>query len=151
VRALRQQGVAAWGVDPAAALHELSAIEAHWLRAPADRLPFADRCFDVVLCAHVLEHIPEPFILRSLREIVRVCGDQLVVVIDCADPSVEGHLTIRPHQWWIAQLDAAGAAVSDDRSDERYARLICRVAPSERMPAAQLPAPSQKLPVPPAQ
>lgn len=142
VRALQRQGVAAWGVDPATALHELSLIGEHWLRAPADRLPFADRHFDVVLCAHVLEHIPEAFVQRSLRELLRVCVGQLVLVIDCADPTGEGHLTIQPPDWWISQLHAAGATTITDQSDDRYARLIASAAtsaaclPAERVLAA---------------
>lgn len=130
VRALRAQGVAAWGVDAAAALRELSLIGPHWLQAPADRLPFADGQFDVVLCAHVLEHIPEPFIARSLHELLRVCGGQLVAVIDYANAAVEGHVTIRPPAWWAAQLRTAGATAVLDQSDERQARLICRIAPA---------------------
>lgn len=137
VRALRERGVAAWGVDAAAALRELSLISPYWLQAPADRLPFADGQFDVVLCAHTLEHIPEPFIGRSLRELLRVCGRQLVAVIDCGDATSEGHVTIRPAAWWAAQLHAAGATAVLDQSDERQARLICQIEPS----AEQLPTP----------
>lgn len=36
----------------------------------ATRLAFRDRCFDVVLCLHVLEHIPDD--LAAMRELLRV-------------------------------------------------------------------------------
>ena len=40
--------------------------------APATRLPFEDRAFDVVLTSHVLKHLDDEALLTSLREVVRV-------------------------------------------------------------------------------
>lgn len=109
VQALRDRGIDAWGVDPAPALATLSRVPAHHIRAPADRLPFASGAFDLVLCVDVLAHIPEPFVARSLRELARVCRGYLVIAVDCVDPTREGHVTIRPRDWWQAQLVDAGA------------------------------------------
>ena len=40
--------------------------------APATRLPFDDRSFDVVLTSHVLKHLDDEALLTSFREVARV-------------------------------------------------------------------------------
>lgn len=140
VRALRERGIAAVGVDYAPSLAELTLIRGHFIRAPADRLPFGDGSFDVVLCTDVLAHIPEPFVARSLRDMVRVCRGSLIAAIDCADPTREGNLTIRPRRWWLDHLAAAGAepvsTIGDHpclagahRTGGGLELFVCRVSP----------------------
>jgi ubiquinone/menaquinone biosynthesis C-methylase UbiE len=51
----------------------------HYLHADGQRLPFADRRFDVVVAAEVLEHLPDPE--RGLAEMARVCGGHLVLSV----------------------------------------------------------------------
>lgn len=118
VRALRRMGVDAYGVDPSPALSELTVIREHFVRTTADLLPFPNAAFDAVLCTDTLAHIPEPFLDRSLREIARVCGRSLVLAIDCADPTREGHLTMRPRSWWLERLSGLGITPLPDR-DQR--------------------------------
>jgi SAM-dependent methyltransferase len=137
VRALRARGVDAWGVDPAPVLRTLTvAPEAH-IRAPADRLPFPDGAFDLVHCADVLAHIPEAFVTRSLRELLRVCGRTFIAAVDCADPTREGHSTIRPSTWWAERLAELGARVINPdrpaplRRSDRLAVLICQARADE--------------------
>ena len=43
-------------------------------------LPFRDRTFDTVVCAHTLEHIPDLF--RAVSELRRV-ADRVIVVVPC--------------------------------------------------------------------
>ena len=52
---------------------------------PAEKLPFADDCFDVVSCLGSLEHFVEPVI--SLREMVRVAKSdaKFVILVPNAD------------------------------------------------------------------
>ncbi|MFN8473102.1 MAG: glycosyltransferase [Anaerolineae bacterium] len=112
VEALRRRGIDAWGVDPSPFLADLSRIQPYHIRASADRLPFDDGAFDVVLCTDVLAHIPEPFVERSLREMARVCRGYFVAAVDCADPTKPGHTTMRPREWWMARLAAVGLSAA---------------------------------------
>lgn len=52
--------------------------------AEATILPFASNQFDVVLCAHVLEHLPDPE--KGLSEIARVAkpGRTIVLIMTCS-------------------------------------------------------------------
>lgn len=47
--------------------------------AIAERLPFADRSFDVVTCFHTLEHTRD--LPRAVRELRRVARKQLIVIV----------------------------------------------------------------------
>lgn len=119
VRALRRLGFDAYGVDPAPVLSELTVIPGHLVRTTADLLPFPAEAFDTVLCTDMLTHIPEPFLDRSLREIARVCGHYLVLAIDCADPTKEGHCTVRSRSWWLERLSGLGIEPVPDL-DQRH-------------------------------
>ncbi|MCS6915061.1 MAG: class I SAM-dependent methyltransferase [Myxococcales bacterium] len=44
------------------------------VQAAADRLPFADRAFELVACCDVLEHLPEETVAAALCEIMRVAA-----------------------------------------------------------------------------
>jgi ubiquinone/menaquinone biosynthesis C-methylase UbiE len=50
-----------------------------YLHADGQRLPFADRQFDVVVAAEVLEHLPDPE--RGLAEMARVSARHLVLSV----------------------------------------------------------------------
>ncbi|MCW5850260.1 MAG: methyltransferase domain-containing protein, partial [Anaerolineae bacterium] len=101
------------GVDPSPTATRLTAARPFHLRAAADRLPFPTGAFDVVLCTDVLAHVPEAFVERTLREMLRVAGGPLVAAIDCANPTRDGHTTMRPRQWWLDKLAGLGATPDD--------------------------------------
>ncbi len=80
----------------AAGGHDVVAVDVglHSLRATQDRtgasnvalvagalpaLPFADGCFDTVVCAHTLEHIPD--LHAAARELRRVAKQRVIVVV----------------------------------------------------------------------
>ena len=48
---------------------------------PAHEMDFKDEFFDVVVCAEVLEHIPEEDIYKSIYEISRVCRSRVYLRI----------------------------------------------------------------------
>ena len=75
-------GVRGFGIDMG---HPPSLLcRGTFLRATANALPFADCSFDVVTCAHVIEHIldPEP----CVRELIRVCRPGGVIYIETPSP-----------------------------------------------------------------
>ena len=53
-------------------------------------LPFADECFDGVISAHVLEHLPNPE--QGLKEIVRVLRPGAPLIIAVTQPKFIGRL-----------------------------------------------------------
>lgn len=50
-----------------------------YLHADAQRLPFADSTFDLVVCVEVLEHLPDP--RAGLRELARVGSRHLLLSV----------------------------------------------------------------------
>src|SRR5499433_3489208 len=61
--------------------------------ADARELPFADRSFDMVMSAHMLEHLPEPG--EGLREIARVLRPQgLLLIITTRDGAPDALLRL---------------------------------------------------------
>ena len=107
VSALRQAGVRAWGIDASADLAAVSLVPGLCVRARADALPCADRSIDLVVCFDVLQHIPEPRIRRTLRELARV-GHSLLLAIDTGAPWREGHRTLHDPHWWRQRCAEAG-------------------------------------------
>jgi ubiquinone/menaquinone biosynthesis C-methylase UbiE len=63
-----------------------------FVAAPIERLPFGDRCFDTVICTHVLEHILD--IGAAIRELRRVCAERLLIVVPLER---EYRFTFNPH------------------------------------------------------
>ena len=53
----------------------------HYVRAEIERLPFADKSFDVVTCCHTLEHVVD--LPAAVAELKRVARKQLFVVVPC--------------------------------------------------------------------
>lgn len=64
----------------------------HFTAAPIERLPFADKSFDTVICTHVLEHILD--VRAAITELRRVCGSRLIVVVPLER---EHSFTFNPH------------------------------------------------------
>ena len=54
------------------------------------KLPFADECFDGVISAHVLEHLPNPE--QGLKEIVRVLRPEAPLILAVTQPKLIGRL-----------------------------------------------------------
>jgi len=55
-------------------------VTAAWVLGDATRLPFRDACFDLVYCALLLHHLPDPRVPALLRELWRLCRRALIVV-----------------------------------------------------------------------
>jgi len=59
----------------------------------ATRLPFADCQFDLVFCAEVLEHIPEPGLSAACREIARVSARYVIIGVPLCQDIRHGRVT----------------------------------------------------------
>ncbi|OAN75116.1 hypothetical protein A8B78_16925 [Jannaschia sp. EhC01] len=65
-------------------------LDPHLRQADVMSLPYEDRSFDVVMAAHVLEHLPDP--QRALAEMVRVLKPGGMVFLCVTRPSLFGAL-----------------------------------------------------------
>jgi SAM-dependent methyltransferase len=83
-----------------------------FVRAVAERLPFADDTFDVVLCLWTLNHCARP--CEALRQMVRVLrtGGRLVLVLEDPEPTWSelaagsGAHYLMPSRWRLAMAKA---------------------------------------------
>ncbi|WP_432817121.1 class I SAM-dependent methyltransferase [Sulfitobacter sp. JB4-11] len=73
-------------------------LRAHCRQADVLSLPYDDQSFDVVMAAHVLEHLPDP--KRALREMVRVLKPGGVVFVCVTRPSLFGALIQLKWRTW---------------------------------------------------
>ena len=64
------------------------------------RLPFADRAFDTVVCAHTLEHVLD--VNKAVAELRRVTAKRLIIVVPKQRPysyTFDLHLHFFPYAW----------------------------------------------------
>jgi len=97
----------AWGVDisPGCISHDLHNKQ---------RVVFGclwemewDRRFDFGVCTDVMEHVPPDYVDETLRRIA-ICCDYILFKIAHSTSEFIGqtlHLTLKPQQWWVAQMD----------------------------------------------
>ncbi len=64
----------------------------HFQEADVEKLPFADRSFDTVICTHVLEHVLH--IDRTIAELRRIAARRLLVIVPLER---EYRFTFNPH------------------------------------------------------
>lgn len=67
------------GVDYA--MNSLRRSVKNGIHASADRLPFADASFDLVLCCEMLEHLPDEMFQKTLRELERVARKHILISV----------------------------------------------------------------------
>ena len=85
--------------------------------APANKLPYADREFDMVVCSEVMEHIPEANTVATLREIFRVGADKFLFTIALVPEQlpvagyIQTHITIKEPAWWFDRFKEAGYTI----------------------------------------
>ncbi|MFT5800029.1 MAG: 2-polyprenyl-3-methyl-5-hydroxy-6-metoxy-1,4-benzoquinol methylase [Candidatus Azotimanducaceae bacterium] len=73
-------------------------LDPHLQQADVMSLPYEDQSFDVVMAAHVLEHLPDP--QRALAEMVRVLKPGGMVFICLTRPSLFGALVQLVWRTW---------------------------------------------------
>lgn len=122
VRLLNEMGCEAYGVD-VSEWAVRNAEHPNVQLASADRLPFPNDFFDLVISCHAIEHFPEAVFDGSLKEISRVNSDfqfHMLPMIGTPpyDGEVEGvrqmlrkdptHQQLHSRLWWIGQFESQG-------------------------------------------
>lgn len=94
--------------------------------APAhDMSIFPDNEFDFVMCADVMEHIPESHVDKSLKEIYRVGSDRFLFAIAIQPASSQGgtvqcHCTVYPPDWWVEKLQSVGYQIVHAQTEDEH-------------------------------
>jgi len=74
-------------------------------------IPFKEDCFDLILCADLLEHYDLKDIYRSLAEIERVSSNDGKLILRVGTSSLEDffadgtHITCKDDRWWIKTIE----------------------------------------------
>jgi 2-polyprenyl-3-methyl-5-hydroxy-6-metoxy-1,4-benzoquinol methylase len=58
-------------------------VEITCVETPMEKLPFADRAFDAVVCVHTLEHVQD--LDAAVSELIRVAAKQLIIIVPRED------------------------------------------------------------------
>ncbi|KKL15753.1 hypothetical protein LCGC14_2502440 [marine sediment metagenome] len=110
--AWNEEGYDAWGIDIAANCLA-SDISARWgKRFIVENLWEMELGvhFDLGICADVMEHIPEEFIERTLKNIARHCNETIFSIANFSSNSLGHnlHLTQKPLDWWLGMFQSVG-------------------------------------------
>ena len=117
VQYAREQGYEVYGCDissGAVKCWKERGVEEYCKVASADKLPYKDNEFDLVLCSEVMEHIPEDNVLNIFKEIGRVGSDKFIFTIALVPESipvagiVQSHICLESPEWWIEKIEEAG-------------------------------------------
>ena len=113
----REQGANVFGCDissSAVKCWKERGVEEYCKVASADRLPYEDNEFDMVLCSEVMEHIPEENVSGVLNEILRVGSDKFYFTIALVPEAipvaglVQSHICLQSTKWWIEKMEEIG-------------------------------------------
>lgn len=118
VRALREHGKLAWGVEHSPYCLQTAEAEAKpYLYAALDDLP-EGATFDVVTAFETLEHLTQAQIAEVLPALRQRTGHAMFCTIPCSDMTHKAareaadkdtsHISILPKAWWHEQFEAAG-------------------------------------------
>jgi len=125
--ALAARGAWSVGAEPSARMSALARMQADkspgplplWIRSWADALPFADACFDGVICKGALDHFDRP--LQAIAEMARVTRPTGRVVLAIANFDSLSCRTARGldrlREGWLARPVARGRRHYDVPSD----------------------------------
>jgi ubiquinone/menaquinone biosynthesis C-methylase UbiE len=109
---LQRSGVDVFGCDVGSRCP--GSLRGRYSVARAESLPFSDDYFDVVICSHVLEHIPDIF--RALSELRRVASKKVIIVLPIERPYIRGfnlHVWFFPYRYSVLQIVRYGIKGSD--------------------------------------
>lgn len=135
IRDMRAKGYDVYGVD-------IADIKRYWQengvadvckQAPAHKIPYHDNTFDFVMCGDVMEHIPEEYILPTLKEILRVGSKDFFFFICChqeaVPPSdrVRSHVTLNDPDEWVSKFKDVGYEIERaERHPSGHVLIVAR-------------------------
>ncbi|MBU0667858.1 glycosyltransferase [Patescibacteria group bacterium] len=62
---------------------------AAYIQADAQKIPFSDKSFDVVIASDMLEHVDKPFRAPIIREMLRVSKNHVIIGVPCHSDLLE--------------------------------------------------------------
>ena len=121
VRALRERGLEAWGLDHSrwAIEHAEPAARPFLTLGSVDSATF-DRQFDVVIAMSIFESLTEAQLEGFLPRLRTWTRQALFAVISLPSPAAGGdlsHITLRDRSWWLDCLRRAGWGQDADQRD----------------------------------
>jgi ubiquinone/menaquinone biosynthesis C-methylase UbiE len=89
-------------------------------QAPANNMPYEDNSFNFVYCGDVMEHIPEEYLLPTLKEIYRVGSHKFLFVICTAlerspvgvTTPVYTHISVKTADEWKKMICSVGYKIA---------------------------------------
>ncbi len=117
VASMRNNGIEAYGIDISDKIKQFweeGNIGQFCQTACADKIPFPDNHFDLVVCTEVMEHIPEEEVRTVLKEIKRV-GTHFFFTIAMSralhkmpHDGSEPHICVKSPAWWKDVFEELG-------------------------------------------
>jgi 2-polyprenyl-3-methyl-5-hydroxy-6-metoxy-1,4-benzoquinol methylase len=123
VKALRDQGIEAYGVDYSeyALAHAPKEIKSYLRRAAVDkeRLPFKDGSFDMVTMLELLEHLQNHrYLIAEASRVLKKGGVVFVTTPWDLSPDEPSHINVHPRKFWIKEFESLGFEYA--RKDSYY-------------------------------
>ncbi len=117
LRLTAHQGARPFGIDgtawsPAHQINETDYL-CHDLGASA---PPLDQVFDFSICVETLEHLPEPVGLEIVKALAAHTKDAILFSAAQPDQVGIGHITCRPHDFWIDAFESEGWIVDEPKT-----------------------------------
>lgn len=91
---------------------QLETENLHFIEGNAINLPFKDKHFDIVICAHTLEHIVDA--KKAYEELRRVCKRKLIIIVPCQREyhyTMDFHVQFFPYTHSLLQFTGNNNAI----------------------------------------
>ena len=108
VKALRERGVDAWGIDSAETTIQAALPESQpFCRVGSILEPQPQPQFDLIICIDVIEHLPAEDAIRAVENLCQY-GDDILFSNNPLEPDDSVHVTTQPPEYWAAVFNRFG-------------------------------------------
>ena len=103
-----------YGLDPFTKTKADSIIKRNFIESWSHDIPLEDNSVDIVTTCEVLEHVPEPYISKTFKELKRVCNWRVYGQVSTRlggekyKDGVHAHICFAPAEWWMNEMLKAG-------------------------------------------